>query len=81
VARGWESKSVEEQIALARDRHAEASIQQLNAEQLDTERKRDMLRLQITRMKNQIETCGEGRYRTTLEAGLNFLEKQLVDLG
>ena len=81
MARGWESKSVEEQIALARDRHAEASIQQLNAEQLDTERKRDMLRLQITRMKNQIETCGEGRYRTTLEAGLNFLEKQLVDLG
>ena len=81
MARGWESKSVEEQIALARDRHSEARIQQLTAEQLDTERKRDMLRLQITRMKNQIEISGEGRYRTTLEAGLSFLEKQLGDLG
>ncbi len=81
MARGWESKSVEEQIALARGgRHAEAHIQ-LTPEQLTTERKRDMLRLQITRMKNQIETCGEGRYRTTLEAGLHFLEKQLVELG
>ena len=80
MARGWESKSVEEQIAIARSRPSEDSIQ-LTAEQLTTERKRDMLRLQITRMKNQIETCGEGRYRTTLEAGLNFLEKQLVDLG
>jgi hypothetical protein len=80
VARGWESKSVEEQIALARNRHDEALIK-LTAEQLDTERKRDMLRLQITRMKNQIEISGEGRYRTTLEAGLNFLEKQLGELG
>jgi len=80
VARGWESKSVEDQIALARSRPSEDSIQ-LTAEQLTTERKRDMLRLQITRMKNQIETCGEGRYRTTLEAGLNFLEKQLGELG
>lgn len=80
MARGWESKSVEDQIALARSRPSEDSIQ-LTAEQLTTERKRDMLRLQITRMKNQIETCGEGRYRTTLEAGLNFLEKQLGELG
>ena len=81
MARGWESKSVEGQIASARDRHDEALIQKLTAEQLDTERKRDMLRLQITRMKNQIEISGEGRYRTTLEAGLNFLEKQLTELG
>ena len=65
---------------MARNRNAEAPIQ-LTQEQITVERQRDMLRLQITRMKNQLETCGEGRYRTTLEAGLSFLEKQLTELG
>jgi len=32
-------------------------------------------------MMKQLETCGEGRYRKTLQDGLTFLEKQLTDLG
>lgn len=48
---------------------------------MDKERKRDSLLLQRTRMMRQLETCGEGRYRQTLEGGLAFLEKQLRDLG
>lgn len=80
VARGWESKSVQEQIASARLREGENPIR-LTAVQIETERKCDSLLLQRTRMLRQIETCGEGRYRQTLQDGLEFLEKQLTDLG
>lgn len=80
MARGWESKSVEQQIDTARQRQGEHRVR-LTPEQLEAERKRDSIRLQCTRMKNQLENCAEGRYRQTLEEGLQFLEKQLADLG
>jgi len=79
VARGWESKSVEQQIDIARQRQGEHRVR-LTQEQMEAERQRDMLRLQCTRMKNQLENCAEGRYRQTLEEGLKFLEKQLADM-
>jgi hypothetical protein len=80
VARGWESKSVEEQIATAKERHGGQRVH-LTPEQINNETKRDGLLLQRTRMMRQLETCGEGRYRQTLQDGLAFLEKQLGDLG
>jgi len=80
VARGWESKSVEQQIASAKDRHGEQRVI-LNPEQIENERKCDSLLLQRTRMMRQLEGCAEGRYRQTLQDGLTFLEKQLSDLG
>jgi hypothetical protein len=80
VARGWESKSVQEQIAAAREHHGEQRVH-LTPEQRDNERKCDSLLLQRTRMMKQMETCGDGRYRQTLQDGLSFLEKQLTDLG
>lgn len=80
MARGWESKSVEEQISIAKDRQGEQRVN-LTPEQKNNETKRDGLLLQRTRMMRQLETCGEGRYRQTLQDGLAFLEKQLGDLG
>jgi len=80
VSRGWESKSVEQQIASAKERHV-GPREKLTPEQMDNERKCDSILLQRTRMMRQLETCAEGRYRQTLEGGLAFLEKQLKDLG
>jgi hypothetical protein len=80
MARGWESKSVEEQIRSARERSGEHSPGRLNAAQMEIERRRDSVRLQRTRVLNQIETCTDERYRKTLETGLAFLDGQLTDL-
>lgn len=80
MARGWESKSVEEQIRSARARHGEARPR-LTAEQVEIERKRDSLLLQRTRVLHQIDTCADERYRKTLQTGLAFLESQLRELG
>jgi hypothetical protein len=81
MARGWESKSVEEQIRSARERSGEHASPRLNAAQMDIERRRDSVMLQRTRVLNQIETCLDDRYRKTLETGLAFLDGQLSDLG
>jgi hypothetical protein len=80
VARGWESKSVEDQIQSARDREGNTRIR-LTPEQLEVERKRDSLLLQRTRMLLQIEKCQDVRYRSTLESGLAYLETELTGLG
>lgn len=80
MARGWESKSVEEQIAAARSRNGE-STPRLTPEQIESARKRDSLLLQRTRVKRELENCRDERYRKTLSDGLEYLEAQLTELG
>jgi len=76
VARGWESKSVEEQIASANARHGEARVS-LTPEQVEVERKRDSLMLHRTRVMRDLEKCQDPRYRKTLESGLEYLDSQI----
>lgn len=79
MARGWESKSVEEQIASANERRGQPRAK-LTPEQLEIERKRDSLSLQRTRVLRELENCQDARYRATLESGLAYLDQQLAAL-
>ncbi|MGH9614157.1 MAG: hypothetical protein ACRD4P_13875 [Bryobacteraceae bacterium] len=80
MARGWESKAVESQIELARERGARAR-QRLTPEEAAAEAKRDSLLLQRTRVLRDFQNCGDARYRKTLSEGLAYLESQLTGLG
>jgi hypothetical protein len=80
VARGWESKSVAEQIDAAKSRHGGPKIRP-TVEQLEVERKCDSLLLQRTRIMQQIANCTDARYGKTLAEGLAFLEARLRELG
>jgi hypothetical protein len=80
VARGWESKSVQEQIESAKSRHGN-HMPHLNKEQLDRQKKLEGLLLHRTRVMRDIEGCKDDRYRKTLNDGLAFLETQLNGLG
>jgi hypothetical protein len=80
VARGWESKSVQEQIESARAREGNGKLV-LTPEELEVERKRDGFLLQRTRVLGQLETCADERYKKTLQTGLAYLESQLIELG
>jgi hypothetical protein len=79
VARGWESKSVEEQIQAA-DARRGITQPHLSAEAMANERKRDGLLLQRTRILRNLETCSSERYRKTLSDGLTFLEAEIKAL-
>ena len=80
MARGWESKSVEEQIDSANRSRGEGK-RRLTPEQLDAQRKLDSLLLHRTRVLSDLEKCSDERYRKTLSDGLAFLEQQLGALG
>ena len=80
MARGWESKSVQEQIAAARVRESDAKPR-LTAEQLAVAKKCDSLLLHRTRVLRDLEKCTDNRYRKTLADGLAYLEAELTTLG
>jgi len=81
MARGWESKSVEEQQQAAEDRASAALRVSMSADQLIVDRKRDGLLLQRTRILREIAASSSERHRMTLHTGLEFLDSQLADLG
>ena len=80
MARGWESKSIQDQIDSAESRNKEKRLV-LTPEQLAELKKRESLLLHRTRVLRDIETCKDERYRKTLTEGLEFLEAQLAGLG
>jgi hypothetical protein len=80
VARGWDSKSIQDQIETARARDGHGRVT-LTGEQLEIEKKRDSFLLHRTRVLRDLENCQDPRYRKTLEGGLAYLESQLTELG
>ena len=80
MARGWESKSVEEQIDAAQTRRSDAKPR-LTPEQLAIAKKCDSLLLHRTRVLRDLENCRDERYRKTLADGLAYLESELSTLG
>ena len=81
MARGWESKSVEDQQQASEDRASAALRVQVSADQAVVDRKRDGLLLQRTRVLREIAGSSNERHRATLHTGLEFLDGQLADLG
>lgn len=87
MARGWESKSVEDQVAAAeaakeaRAKHPVTEAQRLreSVRQLG-ESKRQSLRLSRTLIAHRLENATNPRYRIQLESALQDLDKQLRDL-
>lgn len=81
MARGWESKDIEEQQTAAEGARATVRVK-VSVDQAEAERKRDSLLLQRTRVLDDLTRApSEGRYRQTLESGLHYLEDQLIALG
>jgi len=77
MARGWESKSVEEQLA---DRQADGkspsqTAQQASAEAANKQRKRQALELQREQILN--ERTSSPHRRAALQAALAEIEEQL----
>jgi hypothetical protein len=77
MARGWESKSVEQQQD---ERAAETNKNRprLTAQQQDLNRKREGLLLSRKRLVGQLETAINSAYRQMLEQSLAEIDRQLA---
>jgi hypothetical protein len=80
VARGWESKSVEEQMDAAESRKAAASQPKVNEAQLRIERQRESIQLSRGRILRELEAARHPRHREQLSQALGFLDAQLAKL-
>jgi hypothetical protein len=76
MARGWESKSVEEQQAEARQESAPPT--QLSREQIEGRRQRDGLLLSRKRVQAQLNASTNATHRQMLERALADLDRQIA---
>ncbi|HEX9983018.1 MAG TPA: hypothetical protein VGF69_07130 [Thermoanaerobaculia bacterium] len=75
MARGWESKSVESQIADRNERPQKR--EKWSSEQMDTARKRESLELSRTRIQRELAETSSPARRKALEAALAHLDDEL----
>ncbi len=80
MARGWESKSVEDQIGDAEAAKEDQAKLHLSAQGRALENQRQHLLLSRTQIMGRLKAATNPRYRTQLEAALQDLEKKLTDL-
>ena len=82
MARGWESKSVEDQIesAQSRSRESQSGRTALSGAEVALARKRENLLLSKTRVLRELESSKNPRYMTLLKRELKALEEDLKKL-
>jgi hypothetical protein len=80
MARGWESKSVELQIASAEDRRPRGSQATTNPERQGLERDRNVLMLSIVRLEREIQQSTHPRFQAMLKNALLDQTQKLAEL-
>ena len=81
MARGWESKSVEAQQDEATAARAAPEKRRLTQEEAARLREKEMLRLSLRSVNQQIERSHDTRHRAMLESALAELKRKLEALG
>jgi hypothetical protein len=79
MARGWESKSVEDQIAEAEERKRVATAPRLSATELAQRERIANLQLAQSRLREQLSRARSEVHKQSLARALADLEAQLND--
>jgi hypothetical protein len=81
MARGWESKSVEDQIeSAAAGKHVTTREPQLTSAEIQILRAKENLELSRTRVKRELATSANPRYQELLRRALADLDAKLAQL-
>ena len=81
MARGWESKSVENQIESAREDAPASTHLRKNPDEQARERERELLRLTRTNIQQKFDASENPRYREQLTHALAAIDAKLAALG
>lgn len=82
MAKGWESKSVEEQQSLASQSPlTDAERERMSKERAERTRSLQALNLSRARVIQQVERCTNDRYRELLQKELDHLDSEIHKLG
>lgn len=80
MARGWESKSVAEQIESEPLQENKPEAKRLRPEQADRHRRKQNLLLSRKQVMNQLESCHNPLYQELLNRALADLDRQIATL-
>lgn len=80
MARGWESKSVEDQIESAQSRSPRVTGRPLTTDQIKIMREKENLALSRTRVQRELETSKNPRYLRLLTRELQALDLRIRNL-
>lgn len=80
MARGWESKSVEDQVAAAEAAKEARAKPHLSAQERETLERKGSLLLSIAQVRARLASAKNENYRKQLERALKHLEEQLGSL-
>ena len=79
MARGWESKSVEDQMAAAEERRQAIHRSPSTPEERDRQARRDGLLLSRARILSDLRHAANVRHRAQLQQALDFIDRQLLE--
>jgi hypothetical protein len=82
MAKGWESKAVEDQVQAANDSEQDTNTKrkQLTPEQMEAHRRKEVLLLSRARVEKDLHASQNPRYREQLTRALADLDAQLSKL-
>ena len=80
MARGWESKAVEDQIAEAEAKTSRPAGPDLTPDERDRERRRQTLQLDRSRALQDLQIACDRRHRALLEQTIAHLDDALLEL-
>jgi hypothetical protein len=79
MARGWESKDVEAQVAAAEPRKAPSDSNEKSAEQHHREQTVKDLQLSRVRIANDLANATNPNHKNSLQAALDHLDKKIAE--
>lgn len=80
MAKGWESKSVEDQIQNTENEPNDNRRKQLTPDQMEAHRRREVLLLSRSRVEKDLNASQNPRYRDQLTGALADLDLQISKL-
>ncbi len=81
MARGWESKNVEDQQAEAERQKSATSRKALTPEEREREQRRQQLELAVARTQAELAAACRPAHKDMLRLRLEALQQQLVSIG
>jgi endonuclease I len=78
MARGWESKAVEEQMDTTESKETESDLPQLTPAEQQRMRERESLELSRARVQQELAAATHPNYRSSLQAALGYLEEKIA---
>ncbi len=78
MARGWESKNIEDQISAAEAKQEASLKQRLTADEIEQQARKESLLLERTRLVREIESAHNARFIALLKRSLNHIETELA---